>query len=172
MYSKVNQLYIYPFFFKFFSHVGHCRVLSRLPCPCYLAVLYVVVCICQFPPPNFIPSLSISPLVTTSLVLKSLSLFLFCESAFVLFFIRFHTLVISYDICLSLSDLLHLIISRIICVAANDMWKFLGQGLSLCHSSGNTRSLTARLPGSSSLHFLLLNRWEGIFFSHRVINVL
>ena len=27
-----NQLYTYPFFFRFFSHIGHYRVLSRLPC--------------------------------------------------------------------------------------------------------------------------------------------
>jgi len=27
-----NQLYMYPFFFIFFSHIGHYRVLSRLPC--------------------------------------------------------------------------------------------------------------------------------------------
>ena len=32
--SKLNQLYthIYPLFFKFFSHIGHYRVLSRVPC--------------------------------------------------------------------------------------------------------------------------------------------
>ena len=33
MYSKVNQLciYIYPLFIRFFSHIGHYRVLSRVP---------------------------------------------------------------------------------------------------------------------------------------------
>ena len=33
MYSKVIQLYIYMylFFFKFFSHLGYYRVLSRVP---------------------------------------------------------------------------------------------------------------------------------------------
>ena len=31
--SKVNQLYIYPLFLKkFFSHIGHCRILSRVLC--------------------------------------------------------------------------------------------------------------------------------------------
>ena len=36
--SKVNQLYIciyvniYPLFFRYFSHIGHYRVLSRVPC--------------------------------------------------------------------------------------------------------------------------------------------
>ena len=33
LYSKVNQLYIYmyPLFFRFYSHIGHYRVLSRVP---------------------------------------------------------------------------------------------------------------------------------------------
>ena len=26
MYSKVNQLYVYPFFFRFFSHIGYYRI--------------------------------------------------------------------------------------------------------------------------------------------------
>ena len=32
LYSKVNQLYIYPLFFRLFSHIGHYRVLSSVPC--------------------------------------------------------------------------------------------------------------------------------------------
>ena len=36
MYSKVNQLYICPLFFRFCSHIGHYRVLSRVHC----AILY------------------------------------------------------------------------------------------------------------------------------------
>ena len=34
VYSKVNQscMYIYPLFFRFFSHTGDYRVLSRVPC--------------------------------------------------------------------------------------------------------------------------------------------
>ena len=34
VYSKVNQLhiYVYPFFFRFFSHIGYYRVLTRVPC--------------------------------------------------------------------------------------------------------------------------------------------
>ena len=34
MHSKVNQLYIYtyPLFLRFFSHIGHYRVLNRVPC--------------------------------------------------------------------------------------------------------------------------------------------
>ena len=34
LYSKVNQsfIYIYPFFLRFPSHLGHYRALSRVPC--------------------------------------------------------------------------------------------------------------------------------------------
>ena len=34
VYRKVNQLYIYiyPLFFRFFSHIGHYSILSRVPC--------------------------------------------------------------------------------------------------------------------------------------------
>ena len=37
VYSKVSQLYIYiyPFFFRFFSHIGCYRILSRAPCAIY-----------------------------------------------------------------------------------------------------------------------------------------
>ena len=40
VYSKVNQLCIYPFFLRFFAHVGHSRILSSFLCailgPCWL----------------------------------------------------------------------------------------------------------------------------------------
>ena len=34
LYNKVNQLYIYIylFFFRLFSYIGHYRVLRRVPC--------------------------------------------------------------------------------------------------------------------------------------------
>ena len=32
LYSKVNQLYIYQLFSRFYSYIGHYRVLSRVPC--------------------------------------------------------------------------------------------------------------------------------------------
>ena len=32
VYTTVNQLYIYLLFFRFFSHIGHYRVLNRAPC--------------------------------------------------------------------------------------------------------------------------------------------
>ena len=30
--QQMNQLYIYPLFFRFFSHMDHYRALSRAPC--------------------------------------------------------------------------------------------------------------------------------------------
>ena len=61
-YSKVNQLYVYlyPLFpHSFFSHIGHYRVLSRVPCAILevliSSVLYIVVCMCQPTPPVYIP---------------------------------------------------------------------------------------------------------------------
>ena len=32
LYSQVNQLYIYLLFFRFLSHIGYYKVLSRVPC--------------------------------------------------------------------------------------------------------------------------------------------
>ena len=41
LYSKVNQLYVYicPLFFRFTSHLGHHRSLSRVPCACLYVFL-------------------------------------------------------------------------------------------------------------------------------------
>ena len=58
---NVVSVYIYPFIFRFFSHIDYNRVLSRFPCAIYsrslvLTYLYMVVCICQSQPSNlFIP---------------------------------------------------------------------------------------------------------------------
>ena len=72
LYTKVNQLYISicPLFFRFFSHVGYYRELSRIPCaiqqvlimslqsvewnsllyigPYQFAIIYVCVCVCVY----------------------------------------------------------------------------------------------------------------------------
>ena len=55
-----------PFFFKFFSHAGHYRVLSRVPCAMQRSILviyfihitscvYMSISISQFIPPPFYP---------------------------------------------------------------------------------------------------------------------
>ena len=82
VYSKVNRLYvyIYPLFFRFFSHIGHYRVLSRVPCAiqqvliCYL--FYIQQCVYVSPNLPIYPSASY-PLVTISLFSVSVTLLLF-----------------------------------------------------------------------------------------------
>ena len=76
--------HIYPFFFRFFPHIGYHRVLNRFPWAIsrslLLTVLYIVLGIYQSQPPNpSLPAPTISPLVTISLILKFFNLFLFCE---------------------------------------------------------------------------------------------
>ena len=54
---------MYPFFFWSFSHVGYYRILSSLcytVVPCWLSILYTVVCICS----SQTPKLPNSPLVS------------------------------------------------------------------------------------------------------------
>ena len=41
VYNEVNQLYIYWLFFRFFSHIGHYRVLNRVPCAIYRRFLLI-----------------------------------------------------------------------------------------------------------------------------------
>ena len=79
VYSKANQLCIniYPFLFRFFSHVGYYIVLSRFHYAIQQVIVtypffYIVVCVRPSYPPNAPPP-HISPLVTINLVLKSLS---------------------------------------------------------------------------------------------------
>ena len=81
MYSKVNQLciYIYPLFIRFFSHIGHYRVLSRVPPPYSRPLLVICFILCSvYINPNLpiYPSTS-SPLVTTSLFSICVTLLLF-----------------------------------------------------------------------------------------------
>ena len=53
MYSRVNQLhmYLYLFFFRFFSLIDYYKILNLVPCtivgPCCLPILYIVVCMFQ-----------------------------------------------------------------------------------------------------------------------------
>ena len=79
VYSKVIQFYIYIFFQILFPY----RLLQNIECsslcyivgPCWLFILYIVVCICQFQTPNLLlPPL---PLVTLKLFSISVGLFLF-----------------------------------------------------------------------------------------------
>ena len=98
MYSKVNHLYIYiyPLFLRFFSHIGHYRVLSRVPCATRVCTLsrsavsntlvtpQTVACQAPlsmgfsrqeywsgvpFPPPGNLPDPGIKPMSPTSIAL-------------------------------------------------------------------------------------------------------
>ena len=71
-----------------------------------LSVLYIAVCNCQsqFSNSSYPPFL---PPVSTRLFSASVSLFLLCKYAHLYHFSRFHIYALIYDICFSLSDLLH-----------------------------------------------------------------
>ena len=76
-------MHMYPLFFRFYSHIGHYRVLSSISCAIQqilqLSVLYKVVCICQSQSPSLsLPPLS--PLVTVSSFSVSVHLFLFSHA--------------------------------------------------------------------------------------------
>ena len=73
-----------------------------------LYVLYILVYICQSQSPNSsTPHRGFLPLVSTCLFSTSVSQLLPCKPAHPYHFSRFHTHALIYDICFSLSDLLH-----------------------------------------------------------------
>ena len=53
VYNKVNQLYTYicPLFFRFFSPIGHYKVLRRFPCAIQLLVIYFIYSNVHMSPP-------------------------------------------------------------------------------------------------------------------------
>ena len=57
--------------------------------------------------PTTTPSLPLPPLVSICLFSTSVSLFLPCKPVHLYHFSRFHIYALTYDICFSLSDLLH-----------------------------------------------------------------
>ena len=67
VYNKVNQLYIYiyPLFFRFFSHIGHYTVLSRVPCAIHQVLVsylsYIQQCVYFNPNLPIYPSPSLPP---------------------------------------------------------------------------------------------------------------
>ena len=42
LHSRMNQLYIYPLFFRFFSHIGHYTVLITVPCAIQKVLIYFI----------------------------------------------------------------------------------------------------------------------------------
>ena len=72
----------------------------------WLSILYIVVYICQSQSPD-LSHFPHPPLVSIRLFSTSVSLFLPYKLAHLYHFSRFHIYVLIYDICFSLSDLLH-----------------------------------------------------------------
>ena len=74
-------IYMYLFFFKFFSHLGYYRIPSRVPCAIQQALVYYYVIFSNAymltPNSQLIPTPWLSPLVT-------ISVFYICDSASVL----------------------------------------------------------------------------------------
>ena len=115
LYNKVNQLYvyIYPFFLGFPSHLGHHRVLSRVPCAIQQVLIsYLFYTQCQqciyvnpklpiHPPPcPFCLGIDVWSL---HLCLS----FCFVNKIVYTSFFRFYIYALIYVICFSLSELLH-----------------------------------------------------------------
>ena len=114
---------MYPFFPRFYSRIGHYRVLSRVPCAIQkvlfffirgtylLYILYILVYLCQSQSPNYShhhhPPHHFPPLVSTCVFFTSVSLFLPCKPIHLYNFSRFHVYELICGICFSLSDLFH-----------------------------------------------------------------
>ena len=70
-------------------------------------IVYMSIPISQFIPPPPPPPHGFPPLMSICLFSTSVSLFLSCKPVHLYHFSRFHIYVLIYDICFSLSDLLH-----------------------------------------------------------------
>ena len=74
---------IYPFFFRFLSHIGNYRILSRVPCAnsrSLLIIYFMYSSVCMLIPISyFITFPHGPPLIAIYLHLKSVGLVLFCK---------------------------------------------------------------------------------------------
>ena len=79
----MTQLYIHSFSFRFFSHIGYYRALSRVPCAqqqVHVDYLFLYIGVCLYPKLLIYGSSHhVFPSVTVSLFLKSVNLFLICN---------------------------------------------------------------------------------------------
>ena len=73
LYSKMNQLYIYLLFFRFYSHMGHFGDLSRVPCAIQQVFIKHLFYVQQYVYVN--PNLPIYPSRLSSLVAISSNAF-------------------------------------------------------------------------------------------------
>ena len=97
-------IYMYPFFFRFFSHLGYYRVLRTVPCSRSLSIIcfiysnvYMLLLISLFIHLHF------SLFITKSMLLKSVSLF--CKQVHLYYFFQIRHI---HD-TISFSDILHLV---------------------------------------------------------------
>ena len=109
--NKVIQLHIhtYPFPFKFFSQLGCCRILSRVPLlqtRSQLVIHSKYSCVYKSHVNPQIPNYSFpnpSPMITATSFSKPVSLFLFCKYVHLYYFLRFCRKVLSCNAFLSLT---------------------------------------------------------------------
>ena len=110
---SVNTFF-FEFYFIYFLYNRFSLVIYFIHISVYMSIP-----ISQFIPPPPHPSRRIPPLVSIHLFSTSVSLFLPCKLVHLYQFSRFHIYALIYDICFSLSDLLH------------SVWQSLGPSTSL-----------------------------------------
>ena len=99
--SQTIVLFFFVFYLSFYTASSY-----------WSSILYMLVYTCQFQSPNSShhhhpPPPRFPPLVSIRLFSTSVSLFLPCKPVHLYHFSRFHIYALTYDICFSLSDLLH-----------------------------------------------------------------
>ena len=123
--SAAMNIVVHVFLFLFFWIFEFDLFFIQQVLIIYFIHISVYMSISQFitPPP---PPLPLPPLVSIRLFLTSVSLFLPCKPVHLYHFSRFHIYALIYDICFSLSDLLHcMTVSRSIHISTNDPISFL-----------------------------------------------
>ena len=103
VYSKVNHLYIHYFVLNFIFLYSRFLLVTYF---IHISV-YTSIPISQFIHHHHHPTSFFPPLVSIPLFSTSVSLFLPCKLVHLYHFSRFHIYALTYDICFSLSDLLH-----------------------------------------------------------------
>ena len=99
--------YFFEFYFILFYTAGSYQ----------LSILYILLYISQSQPPNSShhhqPPPCLPPLVSIRLFSTSVSLFLPCKAVHLYHFSRFHLYALIYNICFSLSDILHSVLQSL-----------------------------------------------------------
>ena len=136
-------VWIFEFYFTYFLYSRYLLVIYFIHISVYMSIP-----ISQFiPPPP--PPCGFPPLVSICLFSTSVSLFLPCKPVHLYHFSRFHIYALIYDICFSLSNLLHFV------------WQSLDPSTSLQmkshHRGSNATNSSSGLPP----HLAMTTRQEG-----------